>query len=113
MTQLAPARATKRLLPSSLRERRLNCIELSGKLVEQRKTCAIPCRSSGQRRIAATQIRAQTESGTERLVEVEIAVVALEANPPALASGGIPRRGNQCDWLSRSQSRTNKTPCCM
>jgi primosomal replication protein N len=91
-----------------VREKLLNCIELSGKLVERKALRYTPAGipvSEGLLQHAS----AQTESGIERQVEVEIAVLALGETARWLQAAPLGGAVSVTGFLA-ARSRNSKTP---
>ncbi|HEX6735615.1 MAG TPA: primosomal replication protein N [Azonexus sp.] len=91
-----------------VRERRLNCIELSGQLVERKTLRYTPAGvpvSEGRLQHSSTQ----TEGGAERLVEVEIAVLALGASAKWLQAAPLGGAVRVTGFLA-ARSLKSRTP---
>jgi len=91
-----------------VREKRLNCIELSGKLVARKALRHTPTGvpvSEGMLQHASAQI----ENDTERLVEVEIAVLALGEPARWLQAAPLGGAVSVTGFLA-ARSRNSKTP---
>ena len=104
-----PLRRNRRLPDAFRRGRpRLNCIELSGSLVERKVLRYTPSGvpvSEGKLQHSSSQV----EAGAERLVEVEIAVVAVGDTASWLQSAPLGGRVSVTGFLA-ARSRNSKSP---
>jgi len=91
-----------------VREKLLNCIELSGKLVERKALRYTPAGVPVSEGLLQ-HTSAQTESGTERQVEVEIAVLALGEPARWLQAAPLGGAVSVTGFLA-ARSRNSKTP---